>query len=67
MTLSEYMKQEGLRDAELAELCGRDRTRINRIRRGIAKPSLELLVRLERVTQGQVTAADFFFANELAS
>lgn len=59
MTLGEYMAQEGLKDADLAEMCGRDRSRINRIRRGLAKPPLDLLVRLEEITGGAVKASDF--------
>jgi plasmid maintenance system antidote protein VapI len=59
-TLDAYMRKHGISDGEMAERVGRDRTRVNRIRRGLERPSLEMAVRLERVTGGAVMPSHFF-------
>jgi transcriptional regulator with XRE-family HTH domain len=62
MTLSDWMTLKRLTDADLAELVAADRSRINRIRRGIALPSLALAKRIKEVSAGAVTADDYEYA-----
>ena len=59
MDLAEFMKTEGLSDAELAFLVGRDRSNVTRWRRGNTKPDFDALVALEKISDGKVTARDF--------
>ena len=54
MTLTEYMQAHGLSDAQLAEIVGCDRTRINRLRRGIGAPSWRLAGAIRKATNGEV-------------
>ena len=56
MTLDEWMTDQRVTDAWLAERVGTDRSRISRIRRGLAVPSLRVAVEIERVTLGKVMA-----------
>ena len=60
MKLAEWMALQGLDDDKLAEMTGFDRVTISRNRRGITKPSELLLERFREVSQGAVTANDFF-------
>lgn len=59
MNLKTYMKKTGLRDAQLGKLIGRSQSVVNRLRNGTAKPSFEVMVALEKVTNGQVKPSDF--------
>jgi transcriptional regulator with XRE-family HTH domain len=52
--LATYMHRRGISDADLAALTGRDRSMINKIKRGMLKPTLELAGRIESVTDGAV-------------
>lgn len=60
MTLDQWMTDQKVTDAWLAERVGTDRSRINRIRRGLAVPSLRVAVEIERVTRGKVKAGALF-------
>ncbi|HAX40612.1 MAG TPA: XRE family transcriptional regulator [Clostridiales bacterium] len=57
-----YMKANCLSDEEVAAIVGRDRTTIARVRRGSKNPSLELAVKIERMTNGAVRVADMLYA-----
>jgi transcriptional regulator with XRE-family HTH domain len=46
MTLSDYLIQKDLKDADFAGKCGVDRTTIMRIREGKTKPSHALMERI---------------------
>lgn len=59
MTLEKYMELTGLTDAELAEKLGRDRTTVTRLRNGSAKPSFEVMLALERLSEGMIRPSDF--------
>lgn len=59
MKLKTYMDKTGLKDAQMGKLIGRSQSVINRLRNGAAKPSFEVLVALEKVTNGQVKPSDF--------
>jgi transcriptional regulator with XRE-family HTH domain len=48
------MHRQGISDADLAGLTGRDRSMINKIKRGMLKPTLELAGRIEAATNGEV-------------
>lgn len=49
------MDREKVNDAEFASLIGKDRTLVNRLRRGIVKPTLEVAAEIEAKTGGAVT------------
>lgn len=59
--LAQFMAREGLGDEDLARIVGCSRTRISKLRRGIATetPSLTLAAAIERATGGAVKALDF--------
>jgi transcriptional regulator with XRE-family HTH domain len=59
MTLTEFMKLEGLSDVELAARVNRDRTNVLRWRNGVTKPDFDALVAIEKISKGKVTARDF--------
>ena len=59
MKLKTYMDRTGLKDAQMGKLIGRSQSVVNRLRNGTAKPSFEVLVALEKVTNGQVKPSDF--------
>jgi transcriptional regulator with XRE-family HTH domain len=59
MTLSDWMLLRKLTDEEVAAMVDTDRSRINRIRRGVALPSLGLAKRIKEVSAGAVTADDY--------
>lgn len=52
--LQKFMDAENLSDEQVAALTGRDRTTIGRIRRGKKSPSLELALKIERISGGVV-------------
>lgn len=58
-----FMKANRLSDEEVASIVGRDRTTIARVRRGSKNPSLELAVKIERMTNGAVRVADMLYAS----
>jgi transcriptional regulator with XRE-family HTH domain len=59
MKLSDYLKKEGLSDAEFARQLGVGRSSIGRYAAGKRKPRWEVLARIAKVTRGKVTALDF--------
>lgn len=52
--LASYMNEHQIGDAEFARLIGKDRTLINRLRRGEVRPTLEVAAAIERETGGEV-------------
>ncbi len=58
MKLSQWLNAEGKTQSELAELLGVTQGRVSQLVTGGA-PSLDLAVRIEKLSQGQVRAEDF--------
>lgn len=52
--LDTYMAAHKLNDSDFASLIERDRSLVNKLRSGRAKPSLELAARIEAATAGAV-------------
>jgi DNA-binding transcriptional regulator YdaS (Cro superfamily) len=52
--LANYMSEHEIGDAEFALRIGKDRTLVNRLRRGEVKPTLEVAAAIERETDGKV-------------
>ncbi len=56
MDLSAFMARVGARDEDVARAIGRDRSTINRIRRGVVRPDGTTLLRLNRWAEGEARA-----------
>lgn len=52
--LASYMDREGINDADFAIRIERDRSMVNKLRRGVVRPTLELAATIERQTGGAV-------------
>lgn len=52
--LAAYMESNSIGDAEFALLIGKDRSLVNRLRRGDVRPTLEVAAKIEAVTEGGV-------------
>lgn len=48
------MTKHGIGDAAFADLIGKDRSLVNRLRRGEVRPTLEVAAEIERQTAGEV-------------
>lgn len=48
------MDRNKVTDADFASLIGKDRTLVNRLRRGIVRPTLEVAAEIEAKTKGEV-------------
>lgn len=59
MHLSDYMAMNGLRDDDLSVMLGRNRTTVNRLRRGLHLPSLAIAQKIQEVTNGEVSVNDW--------
>ena len=59
MTLSEYMKSEGLTAMAFAEMISAPTSTVTRWINGETSPSLDLIIRIDDATEGKVTAEDF--------
>jgi predicted transcriptional regulator len=59
MQLDEWMSINGLSDGAMANLVRADRATINRVRRGITRPSWQLAARIKAATKGAVSADTF--------
>lgn len=57
MTLGEYMRAEGLTDLAAAQALGVSRPYVTRLRLGKRRPSLNVALRIQNWTAGQVPAA----------
>lgn len=52
--LASYMDREGINDADFAARIARDRSMVNKLRRGVLRPTLDLAAVIERQTGGAV-------------
>lgn len=59
MTLSEYLDAAGLKPAQFAQELGVEPSTITRMLSGARGPSLEMALRIEAATTGQVTPKDW--------
>lgn len=48
------MERKKVGDAEFAALIGKDRSLVNRLRRGDVRPTLEVAAKIEAVTENEV-------------
>lgn len=53
--LDAYLRRESVNEADFAARIGRDRSMVNKLRRGVIKPTLELAATIEIETSGEVT------------
>lgn len=60
MKLDDWMKREGLNDAEFGLLIERPAQTVHRYRKGQRIPDRDTMPRIVRATGGEVTANDFF-------
>lgn len=67
MKLSDYMALKQWNDEDVASALSRDRSNVNRWRRGLTRPDFDALIALERLTGGKVTAKDFGAKGEVAA
>lgn len=67
MQLSEWMTSNGYDDERFGAGVKADRVTINRIRRGVNKPSWDLAGRIKDFTDGAVSANDFLPAPDAAA
>lgn len=59
MTLSEYLSANSISQVRFAALIGVKQATVSRLARGSFVPSLDLAVRIERETAGQVPASSW--------
>jgi transcriptional regulator with XRE-family HTH domain len=60
MTLSEFLTQQKMTDAQFAALVARDRSTVTRWRNGATRPDWKALDVIASVTGGKVSILDFF-------
>ncbi len=63
MQLSDYLREKDLTTTEFGRLVGISHGTVSRLASGKRKPSLALLEKIERETEGAVTARDFYEEN----
>lgn len=59
MTLGEYLKSEGINQADFGKKIGLSGASVSRLKRGQQWPDKDTVRRIEMATGGQVTANDF--------
>lgn len=52
--LAAYMDRNKIGDADFAALIGKDRSLVNRLRRGEVRPTLEVAAQIEAKTAGEI-------------
>lgn len=52
--LATYMEREEISDADFAALIGKDRSLVNRLRRGLVRPTLDVAAEIEAKTAGAI-------------
>lgn len=57
--LNAFMRAENLTDAELAKAVDRDRSTITKLRLGQARPSLDLALKIARISKHKVAPSDY--------
>jgi transcriptional regulator with XRE-family HTH domain len=65
--LSDYLKRNEIRDEDFAAKIGKDRTTINRWKKGRGSPSLIDAAKIEAETNGEVPMRVWVFSSESAS
>jgi transcriptional regulator with XRE-family HTH domain len=60
MTLSEFIKTSGQSEQQFAKLTGMSHSQINRLRRGVSRPSMDSINAIFKASDGQVSPADWF-------
>jgi transcriptional regulator with XRE-family HTH domain len=60
MRISEFMAEKGLRDGEMAELIGCERSYVLKLRSGSATPSAAMMATIAEKTGGAVEPNDWF-------
>lgn len=58
--LAKYLDRAKIRQADFAAEIGVTQATVSRLAKGVSIPSLELAVRIERLTGGAVTAVSWF-------
>jgi transcriptional regulator with XRE-family HTH domain len=58
-TLAQWMRENGISDQVLAAQLGVSRSTVSRLRRGVTKPSWDLIPALKQRTKGAVTSESF--------
>lgn len=59
MRLEDWLKANGMTQAQFAELIDSDQGHVSDLIRGKSRPRLESVARIEKVTKSQVAAADW--------
>lgn len=59
MKLIDWLSQENISDEAFGRRVGRSQSQISRIKRGLSRPSLDLVEVIERETSGTVTVDDW--------
>lgn len=59
MKLDAYMNMQRLTDEDMAQKIGKERSLVSRYRRGEVVPPLEIIAKIERVTDHAVSFRDF--------
>lgn len=59
MKLQTYLTKHGIADPEFAKKIGKDRSLVSKYRRGKAKPSIDVIAKIEAATSRAVTFRDF--------
>lgn len=60
--LKRWLHDQGLSQKEFAKSLGRTPATVSRIVNGINRPDYETLRRIKFITEGEITADDFFFS-----
>ena len=59
MKLDQYLSATKMTDAAFAAVVGMSQSQVNRLRRGLSRPSWDAVATIERATEGKVRASDF--------
>lgn len=67
MKLAQYMKLKSVSDEEMAALLGKERTVVGRYRSGKVTPPLDVIAKIESLTDRAVSYEDFLPADGAAA
>lgn len=59
MKLALYLENSTLSDEAFGQRVGLSQSQVNRIKNGKSKPSLEMVAKISKATEGHVSFADF--------
>lgn len=65
--LAAYMERKQISDAEFALLIGKDRSLVNRLRRGEVRPTLDVAADIEAKTDGEIPMQAWVAADDDAA